>query len=319
MLGGPVLRQHVVEFVPGVGVITDGIVDATSTAGPWDWTSPVDELEFEGVGAGGGGAGGQNTGTQRAGGSGGGSGLAAKGKLLTRRGDVLTITPGAGGPGTAAGSGFSSATAGGDLTVSGLTRISAVVGVLGATANTLVLSGGAPGTRSATAGTSGAAGGGGAKSFGGGAVLRDAGPGAGSAAAATPTVGGSGLESATYSVLGIFLYAQGGSAGGPASTSPTTAGANGGAWHVGAANRVLGSGQTTTPSGIGTQDGTNSYGGGGDGGASPYGRPGLGGDGNADNATDASGYGAGGAGGGGNGAGKAGSPSYLRFTYWSAD
>ena len=65
MLNGLNLRQHVVEFIRGTGVVTDGVVDATSTTGPWTWTMPrAQEATLDMCGAGGGGAGGGNpTGT----------------------------------------------------------------------------------------------------------------------------------------------------------------------------------------------------------------------------------------------------------------
>lgn len=315
------LKQHVVEFIPGTGIVTDGIVDATSTTGPWNWTVPQDVREpiIAGCGAGGGGAGGQNSGTQRAGGGGGASGISTPGiPAFVRPGDTLTITTGAAGPGSATGSGFSLATAGGDTIIAGLTRISPAVGVMGGTADSLILKGGGAGNRSNTAGTGGAGGSGGASSNGGAVAFLSAGGGAGAAAAASPTSGGNGGESTSPGVTALSLYTQGGSGGGAASTSPTTAGANGGSWRNGIGNKIIAGGMSATADGVGAQDGTNSYGGGGDGGASLYGRPGLGGDGNANNATAASGYGAGGAGGGGNGDGTAGSPGYVRISYWSA-
>lgn len=320
MVFGMVPEQHVVEFIEGTGIITDGVLDASDTASPFSWTVPsgVRELSIAGCGGGGGGAGGQNTGTQRAGSGGGASGISTPGiPVFVRPGDALTITLGAGGPGSAAGSGFNLATAGGDTIIAGLTRISPAVGVMGGTAESLILKGGGPGARNNTAGTAGGGGAGGASTNGASVAFLNAGGGAGSAAAASPTAGGNGTEGTTTGVAGFSLYTQGGSGGGAASTSPTTAGANGGSWRLATGNKIIAGGMSTTADGVGSQDGTNSYGGGGDGGASLFGRPGLGGDGNVNNATAASGYGSGGAGGGGNGDGTAGAPGYLRISYWS--
>ena len=70
MLNGLNLTQHVVEFVRGAGLVTDGVVDATSTTGPWTWTMPrALEATIDACGAGGGGAGG---GSPTGGGGGGG-------------------------------------------------------------------------------------------------------------------------------------------------------------------------------------------------------------------------------------------------------
>jgi hypothetical protein len=57
MLGGPVVRQHYVEFIRGTGVKLDGVADATSANGPWTWVVPKDVsvIFVTGVGAGGGG------------------------------------------------------------------------------------------------------------------------------------------------------------------------------------------------------------------------------------------------------------------------
>jgi hypothetical protein len=31
------MKQHVVEFIRGSGVVTDGVVDVSSVNGPWKW------------------------------------------------------------------------------------------------------------------------------------------------------------------------------------------------------------------------------------------------------------------------------------------
>ena len=57
MLAGLKLRTHVVEFVRGTGVVTDGVVDAASPNGPWTWVVPdCIDLEIDATSAGSGGA-----------------------------------------------------------------------------------------------------------------------------------------------------------------------------------------------------------------------------------------------------------------------
>ena len=72
-LGGPVLRQHVVEFIDGTGVKTDGVVDTSDTATPFSWVVPVGvtKLYITGCGGGAGGSGGHDSATSAGGGGGG--------------------------------------------------------------------------------------------------------------------------------------------------------------------------------------------------------------------------------------------------------
>ena len=101
-LGGPVIRQHVVEFIRGVGVITDGVTDASDTTSPWTWVVPngVAQIFLTGCAGGAGGGGGHNATAARAGGGGGGSGASVVNlPVLVYPSASLTVTVGAGGTG----------------------------------------------------------------------------------------------------------------------------------------------------------------------------------------------------------------------------
>ena len=103
MLAGLQVRQHIVEFIRGVGVVTDGVVDATSLNGPWAWTIPAGfGFTVDWCPGGNGGAGG---GSPTGGGGGGGGTVAQLGRrLIARSGQAVTVTLGSGGVGGSAGS-----------------------------------------------------------------------------------------------------------------------------------------------------------------------------------------------------------------------
>ncbi len=320
--GSPVLRQHVVEFIVGTGVVIDGVTDNNygggGTSGPWTWVVPtgVVNISIDGCGGGGGGGGGYNLTVSRAGGGGGASGISVKWYIATcYASSSLLITVGAGGAGGAAAAQGSD---GGSTTISGLAPQSYATTTIrqpGTTGGTFAILGGGFGSRaqatvSGSGGISGANNGtlGYSSASGGGGVTN----------AATPTQGNLGTENAAVqSAYGAYVYAQGGQSGGAASTVGTTAGANGRSW-LGTGGRYLSSGWNFNGGIAGNTDTTNSYGGGGSGSPSVYGAPGNGGIGNSVG-LNATGFGAGGGGGGGNAAGGSGSPGYVCFTYWSQD
>jgi len=301
MLGGPVIKQHVVEFVLGSGVKTDGILDSTSPNGPWTWVVPmgVAQIFATGCGAGSGGGGGTNN-ANSGGGGGGGSGMS----FLDFPVDVvqntsLQVTIGAKGIG---GTPTVASTAGGDTTIEGV-----IMPIMTDTGSTLKFLGGAGGTTSNL--SSGQAGQAGGKIHSGTA-----------GGAATPTAG---TTISTEFIPGtggvnqsILIHALGGSGGGGASAG---SGGNGGSYPSAAFISVMwtsfSEASATSPSqGIGNA----TRGGGGVGGNSLFGKGGNGGNGGS-NGTNATGYGAGGGGGGGAANGGDGSDGYLRITYWSAD
>jgi hypothetical protein len=321
LIGSAFLRQHVVEFIRGTGVKTDGVVDATSTNGPWTWTVPagVAELNVDGCGAGGGGGGGCSTTNSRAGGGGGGSGAwLASTRVQVVPNASLTVTIGAKGTG---GGVDTDGADGGASTIAGLTNVQWTGYNNGSySAGTLCMpmgEGGKKGTTSA-GGTAGRCGG----------IFQFSTQGSGfsgTANAATPSTPASGSATANeLQNLNICIAYQmaglAGSGGGGASTTGSVSGANGGGSDFG--RTPFGFANNAANNGVGGTNGTTSFGGGGAGAPSPYGYPGVGGGnagGTSQAAGNASGYGAGGGGGGGSGAGGNGSDGYIRFTYWSAD
>lgn len=318
-LGGNVLRQHVVEFIRGTGIVTDGVVDATSLNGPWSWQVPdgVAELKLSGTGAGGGGGGGYPTTAQQAGGAGGATGAFIHDLTVSVvPNQELLITVGA----KSLGTGSALPADGGNTTVSGL--IPGACPFLGINAtsnsianqNTLFLRGGSGGEQGySTRGGTGGKPGSGRYDFGltyEGTPVNNA---------ATPT---NPSDVSGGAIINIGLTAMLGSTGqhgGAASTTATTAGSVGG-WHFTGRNPMCWTATTpgfTRPTGNST--GTESRGGGGYGGFSYFGWGGAGGSGGA-NGSDATGYGAGGGGGGGGPTtGGNGGDGYVRFTYWSMD
>lgn len=316
-LGGNVLRQHVVEFIRGTGIVTDGVVDATSLNGPWSWQVPdgVAELKLSGTGAGGGGGGGYPTTAQQAGGAGGGTGAFIHDlNINVVPKQTITITVGA----KSIGTGSALPSDGGHSTVSNLMPGACAFLGINATSNsitnqnTLYLRGGSGGeqgypTRGGTGGRAAA----GRHDFG----LSYEGTPVNNAATPANPVDNSG--GSTINIGLTAMLASVGQHGGAASTTPTTAGSVGG-WHFTGRNPMF---WTTTTAGFtrptGSTTGTESRGAGGYGAFSYFGWGGRGGNGGADG-TDATGYGAGGGGGGGgNTTGGNGGDGYIRFTYWS--
>lgn len=307
MLYGIGLRQHVVEFIKDTGMVTDGVVDATSTSGPWTWQVPADCAMLDELAAGGGGGGGgagHNAGTSMGGGGGGGSGCVCR--LYDQPvvpGALITITLGTAGAGGALGA---NASAGGNTRIEGIIRPM--------TGGVIHLPGGQVGTRS-TASPGGTGGQGGNFSSGGGT------------GGAAGTAGNAATSTATTTLDVRGFQANGGSGGGGANASGSVAGAACGAaagysssynttmLPNGAGNAFPGGG---VYGGAGNTDGTNSYGGGGIGGFAPeFGSVGFGGNGNATPA-EATGYCSGGGGGGGGAPGANGRPGYARIVYRSA-
>ena len=323
-LGGPVFKQHIVEFVYGVGVVVDGVIDMSySVAGPWDW-SPAQGgprlVLMSAIGAGAGGSGGGGA-SGVCGVGGGGSGGAGTPVIdipqWIRPGEVWTITLGAPGAGGAPGAPGTTATAGsgsgGNTTIAGLVRPTGNFGLGivtlnggsgqygGKYATGAGFAGGGTGGYSGPQGAQGGAGGNAAGSDGakgsfftiGTAFMSFSAPiwsaSGGGASAAYPftSAGGSGADcQAPYtSFLTTVALATTGAAGGAGNQS------------------ILNGSQT-------------SFGGGAAGPYTMYGRGGPGGNGNAAGG-DATGYGSGG--GGGNAAGGKGAPGYVRLVYEAAD
>ncbi len=296
-LGGPVVRQHYVEFIRGTGVKLDGVVDGTSTNGPWTWVVPKDVsvIFVTGVGAGGGGGSSTSATPSSRGGGGGGSGVGVVNiKCAVFPGASLTVTVGAKG---------AAATAGGGSTITNL--------VFSPFDNTTTLD-----LKGGTGGVSGTA-------AGGGVGLAGYNIGVGGVApsnAATPgvavNVGLGYFPQIPPNIVGYVIGSSGATCGG-ASTNGATAGNSGG---VNPATMWLHSGFMQTPTAsTGDQTGTQSRSGGGLGGPSIIGYGGNGGN-AATNGSNATGYGAAGGGAGGGGAtGGSGSDGYIGIFYWSAD
>ena len=143
-LGGPVVRQHYVEFIRGTGVKLDGVVDGTSTNGPWTWIVPKDVTQIFVVGVGAGGGGGGASSSKGAGAAGSGAGAIFL-KCAVAPGTSLTVTVGAKGTGGSTSSG----TAGGNSTITNL--VSSPID----NPTTLELKGGVFGNANGTGGSSG--------------------------------------------------------------------------------------------------------------------------------------------------------------------
>lgn len=312
MLGGPVIQQHVVEFIRGSGVKTDGVLDGTSINGPWTWVVPmgVAQIFATGCGAGSGGSGGTNNATSSGGGGGGGTGMCVFDfPIDVVQNTSLQVTVGAKGVG---GTPTVAATAGGDTIIDGvvtpiMTDTGAIIRFIGGEAGT---------TSTGGAGLSGLRGGKLSAVGAGGASAATAGNGV-----AIVTELGNGSTNQTPTIL---VFAQGGAGGGGGSTTVTNVGGNGGtypssAFVAGMWTNFSETASTLPTGGIGNSTGVGgiSRGGGGIGGTSLFGEGGSGGNGGA-NGTNATGYGAGGGGGGGAANGGDGSDGYLRISYWSA-
>ena len=329
--GGPALKQHVVEFIRGTGVITDGVTNPNygggGTNGPWNWTVPDGVASIElGITSGGqgGGGGGDPTGAISVGGGGGGMGGGcwySYGVSIVPN-STLVITLGAGGTGGAIGG---QGTVGGTTTVDGIlgaysdAQQSAPAG--GATtgrvsARQMTEAGSNFGLASPSTFGSGGAGSGG---LGGGTT-----PGGTSSGAA----GTNGLHGSNYTTWWVYpigtqavpIHCWPGSGGSAGNASGSVAG--GGNQYT-SRSFISGGGnaqeQTLNPrGGTGNTTGSLSRGGGGCGGNNLFGYGGRGGDGGVDGGPGI-GYGGGGGGGGGGGAGGGGGNGYVRFTYWSAE
>lgn len=319
--GGPVLKQHVVEFISDAtigGVYTDGVRDATSTSGPWTFVVPlgVSTISISGCGSGGSGGGGYNIGAARAGSGGGASAVSiCEYPATVIPNSILDITAGAASVGGVAGSLGSD---GSSTFVSGLCPRSWATAFMqvAISGGTLSLLGGGRGNPGgASAGGSGGQTGSPNARLG---FINAAGSAGTNNSVGTPTAPSmAGELISNLSVFGGKVLAHGGQGGGGASTTPTNNGGVGQSWK-GSGGRAMNAGHNFASGHAGNNDGTNSYGGGGSGGPSAYGLPGDGGTGNAAGSS-ATGFGAGGGGGGGNAAGGGGSPGYVCFTYWSVD
>lgn len=303
MLGGPTVKQHTVEFIRGTGIKKDGILDSTSTNGPWTFVVPdsTAQLSIAGCGAGSGGTGGTNS-TNSGGGGGGGSGLCTNHfPVDVVPGSSLTIALGSKGLG---GTPTVASTAGGDTTISNI-----VTPVMADTGSTLTFLGGQGGTTTTSSN---------------GVDGRLAGKFI-SSLIAGGTAGGNGQQPGSIGEAS-FCFGMSGAGGGGANASGSVNGGTGGSygtsyfrlWHWTTIAEASGSYPYLPTAGTGNNTGTSSRGGGGPGGSSLFGRGGNGGNGGA-NGTNANGYGAGGGGGGGAANGGDGSDGYLRITYWSAD
>lgn len=297
-LGGPVFKQHYVEFIPGTGVKLDGVVDATSTSGPWTWVVPKDvsTIIVTGVGAGGGGGGSSNA----KGGGGAGSGLGVQDlRCAVTPGASLTITVAAGGTGGAGTHGSS----GGNTTIE-----SVVISPYDFT-TTINLNGGFSG-----GGAGGAQGNPGSSANNMVSAINSPG---------TTTTATNGNSGGVIWYLGTentrFIGAAGSAAGGLSSVG-SNPGGNGGA-HPSVAYMYSQMAYAAV-GGIGDTTGTVSRSGGGAGAPSMLGYGGAGGD-PTINGGNGTGYGSGGGGSGGVSTGSTtggdGAPGYVGIFYWSAD
>ena len=299
-LGGNVLRQHVVEFIRGTGVVTDGVVDATSLNGPWNWQVPegVAELTMDAAAGGQSGMGGAPvTGgiTSAGGGAAGVNGACLSGaKLAVRPGSLMTITLGAGGAATAAGQ---RGIDGGDTIVAGALAANFARSQV---AQIRLAGGNAWQNNQPTAVSSG-------QGLGSNGVTGNA-----------PAVGTNALG-AVSAFTGVFMVGRDSGAptahGGAGNATGSVAGFSGGSLQ--SFNELFGRLHPLELAAAGATNGTTSIGGGGQGAPSLFGRGGNGGS-NAAGENSPS-YGAGGGGGAGGFGGGAGGDGYLRFTYWSMD
>lgn len=299
-LNGLGLRQHVVEFIPGTGIVTDGVTDATSVNGPWTWVVPngVSQILIDACGGGQGGGGGATLASMIS--AGGAAGGLAGGSLMqmpmaVRPNASLTITAGAAGAGEAAGS-QNSAAGGGSTSIVGLLPGLSFSSVAG----TLTLNGGASGqgsfpTASTTTSTTG---------------------GGGTAAGANGSGSNTGVDNQVMFDGKPWASGVMYSHGGGGAINGTTAGGNGSGCF--STNAPISQSVLTGPygGGAGTAVGGVSRGGGGDGVPTRFGLGGVGGSNSV--GANAIGYGAAGGGGAGGFAGGSGGSGYVRFTYWSA-
>ncbi len=310
--GSPILRQHIVEFKVGTGLVTDGVVDATSTSGPWTWTVPdgVASITLGMTNAGAGGCGGGNgSGAISVGGGGGGAGgycFNAPFVAVTPK-STLTITIAAGGAGGAIGAAGGTP---GNTSVAGL-PIAFSQNVSGRVLLTNTAGNPTAGTAGGSSPTTFAAGG-------------NAGSPTGNGGATAGAAGSMGtyVTSRIYP-LGVdaIIFNWGGSGGCAGAATGSVAG--GGNTFVARSFITLGGTnleQTVNPSGgTGNTTGTLSRGAGGAGGHSLFGFGAPGANGGAAGTAPTYGFGGGGSGGGGDAAGGNGAPGFVAITYWSVD
>jgi hypothetical protein len=304
MIGGSI-KEHVVEFVPGTGIITDGVANSNSTFGPWNWNIPFNILEsirIDAIAGGSGGGGGGNVAAQvnansSGGGTGGGVGAVINFELLTALpGETLTITVGAGGSGGGPGQG---APAGGGTSVQ---TASSPGGTSQKGIYVVPVAGGGNG---ATQNNGTSAPGGNPPRWVNGSEYISNGQG--------PATGPGGI--AYGYILPGFTYIFRSSGGGAAANANgAIAGANGGAAILTYESLL----NYINQGGLGTTDGTISYGGGGAGASILGGIGGSGGNGEQPGGNGGFPGGAGG-GGGGNAAGGSGADGYVRIRYRSLD
>lgn len=304
--GGGGGTETVVQFIPGVGIVTNGVVDATSLSGPWTFVMPVSCFELDGCSAGNGaGSGGGSGAAFQAGAHGAAAGISVVGIPLTcQAGAVLTITAGAPGAGAPASLGTANGNFGsvaGDTTISGLS-VPPGIGNNGSVF-TLRPHQQAPGPGS-----------GGASPVTGSSSPNVQGFLAGAGGAATGAAGGNGGGIGGALMGGTWYAGSGGSGGGTGATAGAAGGA-GGSSNIGPSN-ILSAFQPAPAASVapGNTTGTASRSGGGQGGSSLFGIGGAGGAGGAAG-SNGTGYGSGGGGGGGGGAGGSGAPAYVRFRF----
>lgn len=312
------IREHVVEFIPGTGIRTDGVVNNASLNGPWSWTVPagVVTIEVDACSGGGGGGGGYNTGTTLPGGGGAATLSISDFKMKAVPQSTLTVTVGAKGTG---GNPGSSGTNGGSTKIAGALPGFYPSYITGAVVGDIQLTGGNAGN------TADASGGGWGGTQGNGATGTPRGINGTTAAAAANFALYSGEFVNPGYYANIKVFGGRGGHGGGASTVGSTAGGpastNGSGGDI--FNMLYGPGGTNneTVGASGGTDGTNSRGAGAYGARSLFGRGGIGGSGSGSGNPGgaAVGYGAGGGGGSGGAAGGDGAPGYVRFTYWSMD
>jgi hypothetical protein len=296
------LKQHVVEFKPGIGKVTDGVVDATSLNGPWNWTPPLGTVEgmLTASGPGGAGMGGAFAAgmTSAGAGSGGSCGVFVFNlPVCWVPGATITIVAGARNAGGAVNSWPSQ---GGETSIQGLLPTGAYP--MRGTPLAIRLFGGGNSAGLPTASTTGAA------SYGAGSVVGDA--------PYTNLEINQGLY--PYS-MGIGVGRSVGGMGGGGNANSATPGGVGrpSEWPYNSAGAVWPhmAGASTSPAGV--SSGGVSRGGGGCGQSNMFGIGGQGGSGAA--GEDGVHPGVGGGGGAGGYPGGAGGPSYIRFTYWSTE
>ena len=305
------LRQHTVEFIAGTGIVFDGVrTDASSTSGSWTWHTPDGCLSgyVDGCGGGGGGGGGSSSTTEAAGGGGGGSAMSVTNfPIYWAKSAILTISLGAAGTGGAV---ATAGTSGGDTTITGLLSNTMLALPFAGAAGEFRIAGGIRGFYASTTSSSGGGGGGAAN----GQISYSLANGTTAQTNGATALNGNHSNEYVQGLFGGTIYALSGAGGGNATTSVTTAGGNGGGYVAGfiASSGIIPTVQS------GGQNGTASWGGGGLGGASLFGMPGVGATGLGVAPANATGFGAGGTGGNGQAAGSNGSIGYLKITYWSA-